>query len=96
MCGFIPALRWMFTYGRWYFFVVEIYNIILIYFAQELQDLYVISYQFYDPTFQQSNTYGIVARIVSIFGMIGTIVIAIIDKPNISFVFEDYPFVSHL
>ena len=90
VCGFLPSLRWVYTYGRWYYFVVELYNAILIELAKASEEVLGVV-----PGLISANEYEGLAITASTLGIIGTIVIAIVGKPGKTFVLEDVPTVHN-
>ena len=89
VCGFIPSLRWVYTYGRWYYFVVELYDALLIELAKGSEEVLTVV-----PGLISGNEYSGLAVASSTLGIIGTIVVAIMGKPGKTYVLEEIP-VNH-
>ena len=84
LCGFFPSVRWIYTYGRWYYFVVELYNAILIELAKGSEEALSLV-----PGLISANEYEGFALAVSTINIFGTIAVAIMGKPGKKYVLED-------
>ena len=70
------------------------YNSILIYLAKASEAADSAIFLLAGSSIQLTNAYGSFASIVSTLSIIGTIVIAIVGKPDVHYVLEDVPTVS--
>ena len=70
------------------------YNSILIWLAKTAESVDSALLLLADPTIQVSNAYGGIASFASALSIIGTIVIAIVGKPDVQYVLENVPILS--
>ena len=70
------------------------YNAILIYLAKLSEEADSAIFLAIGSSIQLTNAYGSFASIISTLSIIGTIVIAIVGKPDVQYVLEDVPTVS--